>query len=92
MTTAIKYAKMQGDVWVGSMVNVAAYWLGGKAFMAAMTATSGSDKTYTWTLPAHFPPGHYIRVKPSGGRSSRRAWSCPGTVTATTRSRSTTCR
>jgi len=77
MTTAIKYAKMQGDVWVGSMVNVAAYWLGGKAFMAAMTATSGSDKTYTWTLPAHFPPGHYIRVKPSGGTLKQKGVELP---------------
>jgi hypothetical protein len=77
MTTAIKYAKMQGDVWLGSMVNVAAYWLGGKAFMAAMTSTSGSDKTYTWTLPAHFPPGHYIRVKPSGGTLKQKGVELP---------------
>jgi hypothetical protein len=29
--------------------------------------TSGSDTTWTWTLPAHFPPGRYLRVKVDGG-------------------------
>ena len=67
MTTAIKYTKGLGDMWVGSMVNVGAYWLGQKAVTSAMTATSGSDKTWTWTLPAHFPSGHYVRVKVDGG-------------------------
>ena len=67
MTTAIKYAKSLSDVWVGSMVNVGAYWLGQKAFTGAMTSTSGSDKTWTWTLPAHFPPSHYLRIKVDGG-------------------------
>jgi hypothetical protein len=67
MTTAIKYAKAMPDMWVGSMVNIAAYWQGQKAFGKAMTMTSGSDKTWTWTLPAHFPTGHYLRVKVDGG-------------------------
>jgi len=48
-------------------VNVGAYWQGGKAFAAAMTSTSGSDKTWTWTLPAHFPPGKVLRVRVGGG-------------------------
>ena len=67
MTTAIKYTKSLGDMWVGSMVNVGAYWLGQKAFTSAMTSMSGSDKTWTWTLPAHFPAGHYLRVTVPGG-------------------------
>ncbi|MFZ5890506.1 MAG: polysaccharide deacetylase family protein [Myxococcota bacterium] len=67
MTTAIKYAKGLGDVWVGSMVNVGSYWLGHKAFNSAMTSTSGSDKTWTWTLPNYFPTGKYLRVKVDGG-------------------------
>jgi hypothetical protein len=28
---------------------------------------SGSDIVYRWTLPANFPPGHYLRVTVSGG-------------------------
>ena len=77
MTNAIKYAKGLGDMWVGSMVNVAAYWLGGKALMSAMTSMSGSDKTWTWTLPAHFPPGHYLRIKPDGGTVKQKGVEIP---------------
>jgi len=67
VTAAIKYSKGMGDVWVGSMVNIASYWQGQKAFSSAMTSTSGGDKTWTWKLPDHFPPGHYLRVKTDGG-------------------------
>jgi Polysaccharide deacetylase len=67
LTGAMNYTKSLGDMWMGSMVNVASYWLGQKAFMAAMTATSGTDKTYTWTLPQFFPTGKYLRVKTDGG-------------------------
>jgi len=67
VTAAIKYSKGMSDMWVGSMVNIASYWQGQKAFGSAMTSTSGSDKTWTWKLPDHFPPGHYLRVKVDGG-------------------------
>ena len=67
VTAAIKYAKGMNDMWVGSMVNIASYWQGQKAFSSAMTSTSGGDKTWTWKLPDHFPPGHYLRVKTDGG-------------------------
>jgi len=67
VTAAIKYAKGMNDMWVGSMVNIGAYWQGQKAFSSAMTSTSGGDKTWTWKLPEHFPPGHYLRVKTDGG-------------------------
>jgi hypothetical protein len=77
MVTAIKYAKSKPDMWVGSMVNVGAYWQGQKAVAAAMTSTSGSDKTYTWTLPAHFPPGHYVRVKVDGGTIKQKGVEVP---------------
>ena len=29
--------------------------------------SSGTDKTWKWTLPANFPPGRYLRVTVSGG-------------------------
>ncbi len=67
MVAAITYTKSLGDMWIGSMVNVGSYWLGQKAFMAATTATSGTDKTWTWTLPQLFPTGKYLRVKTDGG-------------------------
>jgi hypothetical protein len=65
--THVNYAKGLGDVWIGTVRDVGAYWLGQKSFDAATTMTQGSDTTYTWTLPAHFPPGHYLRVKVDGG-------------------------
>lgn len=63
----VQHAKELGDVWIDTMTNVGAYWLGQKAFSSATTSTAGSDKTWTWKLPAHFPPGHYLRVKVDGG-------------------------
>ena len=36
-------------------------------FTAVTPTTSGTSKTWTWTLPAHFPPRKYLRVKVDGG-------------------------
>ncbi|MEO8905746.1 MAG: hypothetical protein ABI488_24670 [Polyangiaceae bacterium] len=49
------------------MSAVGSYWQGEKAVSAATSMTSGTDKTYTWALPANFPPGRYIRVTTDGG-------------------------
>jgi peptidoglycan/xylan/chitin deacetylase (PgdA/CDA1 family) len=65
--TSVEHAKSFGDLWLDTLVNVGAYWLGQKAFSQATTSTQGSDKTYTWTLPEDFPTGHYLRVKVDGG-------------------------
>ncbi|CAN97170.1 put. Polysaccharide deacetylase [Sorangium cellulosum So ce56] len=62
----VKKTKDLGDMWIDSIVNVGAYWLGQKAIPVNGTA-SGSDTTWTWTLPAHFPPGKYVRVTVTGG-------------------------
>jgi peptidoglycan/xylan/chitin deacetylase (PgdA/CDA1 family) len=63
----VEHAKSLGDMWLDTLVKVGAYWLGQKAFSQAMVTTMGSDKTWTWTLPEDFPPGHYLRVKVDGG-------------------------
>jgi hypothetical protein len=65
--TSVEHAKSLGDMWIGTMEDVGAYWLGHKAFLAATSMTSGSDKTWTWTLPSNFPPGKYLRVTVEGG-------------------------
>jgi hypothetical protein len=67
MTAAIKHSVGLGDMWIGAMVQVASYWAGQKAFKSAMTSTSGTDKTWTWTLPGQFPTGKYLRVTVPGG-------------------------
>ena len=64
---SIDFARAQGDVWIDSMVNVGAYWAGLKAVDAARVKKSGDELTYTWTLPAHFPPHHFVRITVDGG-------------------------
>jgi hypothetical protein len=64
---SVEYAKGLGDVWIGTMQDVGAYWLAQKAFSNAMKTTSGTDQTWTWDLPDHFPPGKFLRVKVAGG-------------------------
>lgn len=63
---AIEYAKAQ-DVWIDTMENVGAYWLGQKAFAAATSQAAGDSTTWTWTLPDNFPPGKYLRATVAGG-------------------------
>jgi hypothetical protein len=67
VTNAMTHAKTVGDTWVDSVVNVAAYWRGLKTLTSARSTTSGTTTTWTWTLPAHFPSGKFLRVTvPSG--------------------------
>jgi len=68
VVAAMTYTKNLGDVWADTMTNVGAYWRGQKAVSAAKPQTVGSDKVYSWTLPEHFPPGHYLRATVSGGK------------------------
>ncbi|HVT09575.1 MAG TPA: polysaccharide deacetylase family protein [Polyangia bacterium] len=65
--TGVKHTISLGDMWIGRVVDVGAYWLGQKAFSAATKTTSGTSTTYTWTLPSNFPPGKYLRVTVPGG-------------------------
>src|SRR5690606_6560730 len=68
---AVQYAKDSKTVWIDSVVNVGAYWLGQKMLAAVTPATSGTDQVWTWTLPDHFPPGHVLRVTVTGGKLSQ---------------------
>jgi peptidoglycan/xylan/chitin deacetylase (PgdA/CDA1 family) len=67
VVAAMTYARDKHDVWIDTVANVAAYWRGQKTVSAVTPIHSGSDITYSWTLPAHFPPGQYLRVKVDGG-------------------------
>jgi peptidoglycan/xylan/chitin deacetylase (PgdA/CDA1 family) len=64
---AVEYAKSFGDVWIGTVENIGAYWLGQKALSSVMPTESAEGRTWTWTLPANFPPGKYLRVNVAGG-------------------------
>jgi peptidoglycan/xylan/chitin deacetylase (PgdA/CDA1 family) len=63
----VNHVKELGDVWIDSVVNVGAYWRAQKLFTGITATTSGNSKTWTWTLPAHFPPGKFLRVRVDGG-------------------------
>lgn len=75
-SASVAASKALGDVWIDSVVNVGAYWLGQKAFTKAAPAASGAG-TYTWTLPAHFPPGKYLRVNVTGGTLTQKGAALP---------------
>jgi len=63
--------KEKGEVWIGTMLEVGAYFLGRKAVKAAQPQAQGSDQVYSWTLPDVFPPGQYVRVTVDGGTVSQ---------------------
>jgi hypothetical protein len=67
VTGAMTHAKSLGDVWTDAVANVGAYWVGQKVLSAVTPMTSGTTMTWTWTLPAHFPNGRYLRVTVGGG-------------------------
>ncbi len=67
VVSAINHAKTSGDTWADSVLHVGAYWRAQKLISGLTPATSGSNKTWTWTLPDHFPKGRYLRVKVDGG-------------------------
>jgi hypothetical protein len=65
--SGVQHTKSLGNMWIGRVVDVGSYWLGQKAFMTATTSMSGSNKTWTWTLPSNFPPGKFLRITVPGG-------------------------
>jgi len=75
---AMTYTKNLGDVWADTVAAVGSYWRAQKALATVQATTVGSDKVYSWKLPAHFPPGMYLRATVTGGKvkqcGSELAW------------------
>jgi peptidoglycan/xylan/chitin deacetylase (PgdA/CDA1 family) len=67
VTGGMSHGKSLSDVWNDSVVNVAAYWRAQKIVSAVTPTMAGGSSTWTWTLPANFPPGKYLRVTVAGG-------------------------
>ncbi len=63
----VEYAKGLEDVWIDTLVDVAAYWTAQKLLTAVTPTTAGGVTTWTWTLPDHFPPAQFLRVTVDGG-------------------------
>lgn len=74
---SVEHAKSFGDMWIDSVVHVAAYWRAQKAFSLTTPEQSGDETTWSWTLPDNFPPGQYLRVTVSGGSLSQNGTELP---------------
>ena len=68
MVKTMTYTKGLGDVWADTVLSVGAYWRAQKVVSASQAVTAGTDKTYSWTLPDNFPPGHHLRITVTGGK------------------------
>jgi len=73
----VKHTISLGNMWIGRVVDVGAYWLGQKAFAQATTTTVGTSKTWSWTLPSNFPPGKFLRVTVPGGTLTQKGAALP---------------
>lgn len=67
LTDAVKTEQAKKDLWIDTMQAVGAYWRAGRTFAKATATTSGTDKTWTWTVPKNNPPNTCLRVKSDGG-------------------------
>lgn len=68
---AVEYGKSHGDVWIDTVMRVAAYWRAQKIVSETPPATSAEEQTWSWELPPNFPPGQYLRVVLDGGTPSQ---------------------
>ncbi|MEP6651857.1 MAG: polysaccharide deacetylase family protein [Myxococcales bacterium] len=64
----VRHTKGLGDMWMGRVDMVGAYWVGQKVFSKATMTMDGAEKTWKWTLPDHFPTGRFLRVTVAGGK------------------------
>jgi peptidoglycan/xylan/chitin deacetylase (PgdA/CDA1 family) len=64
----VNYAKSFPEIWLDTLLEVAAYWRGQRAFTSVTPTVNGDETTWTWTLPAHFPPNRFLRVVVDGGK------------------------
>jgi hypothetical protein len=72
----VEYAQTK-NVWLGSMMDVASYLIGGKAVSSATPAAEGGGQKWTWTLKDTFPPDRYVRVTVDGGTLSQGGTALP---------------
>jgi hypothetical protein len=77
LTDAVKTEKQKKDLWIDTMQAVGAYWRAGLVFAKATSSTSGTDKTWKWTVPANIPPNTCLRVKSDGGVVKQKGTTVP---------------
>jgi len=64
---AVNYAKDFGDVWIGTVLDVGAYWIAQRFVNQVVPTTSGDATTWEWDLPDFFPRDQFLRVTVNGG-------------------------
>jgi len=62
LIASINHAKSKKDVWIDSVVNVGAYWIGQQAASNGTKTVTRNGVMISWTLPNHFPTGKFVRV------------------------------
>jgi peptidoglycan/xylan/chitin deacetylase (PgdA/CDA1 family) len=65
--SGVNHAKSFGDLWLDTVQSVGAYWRGQKLVSSVSPTSSGDAQTWSWTLPANFPPDTCLRVQVEGG-------------------------
>jgi peptidoglycan/xylan/chitin deacetylase (PgdA/CDA1 family) len=63
VTQSIEHGKSLHDVWIDTVANVGAYWVGQK-----LVEGGAAGSSWSWKLPTHFPPSRFLRVKVDGGK------------------------
>jgi len=66
ITNSIAYAKSGNELWIDTVANIGAYWLGQKIVAATVPTRSGDQLVWRWELPDHFPTGKVLRVITAG--------------------------
>jgi len=66
-TAAVEYAKSFQDVWIGTLLDIGAYWLAQRLLGDVVPVAANGETSWQWTLPDHFPPNRYVRVSVNGG-------------------------
>ncbi len=72
ITQSIEHTKSLKDMWVDTMANIGAYWIGQKVVSSVTPKISDGKTVWTWTLPKNFPSNKYLRITVDGGRLTQR--------------------
>ncbi|HTC21790.1 MAG TPA: polysaccharide deacetylase family protein [bacterium] len=58
------------DMWVDTFVQIGSYLRAEKTFEKSVPQKSGSQETWTWDIPDHFPPGVILKLQVASGAAT----------------------
>jgi peptidoglycan-N-acetylglucosamine deacetylase len=62
------------DIWVGTFLEVGAYFRAQKLFEGGSKSVSGASKTWTWKVPAFFPGKVFLKLQLGDGAGKTELW------------------